>query len=97
MADDIGRQVQAEQRRQEAAIRELVAAGMMPSDAERVVRTAAAAEQRLPSDIEIADDVAFVGTDADIENSRQGWWYALAGLDAWQKYTRILEAQAVQP
>lgn len=93
---DIGQEVQAEARRQERAIAALVAAGMMPGDAERAVRAAAAAEQRLPSDIEIADDVAFVGTDADIENSRQWWYWTLARLAAWRKSTRMLDATKLQ-
>lgn len=95
MADttDVGKEVQAEARRQERAIAALVEAGMMPGDAERAVRAAAAAEQRLPSDTEIADDVALVGTDADIENSRQWWWWTLAQKTAWQKFTRVLDAQ----
>lgn len=73
-------------------MRSLVLAGMAPSDAVRVVETAAAAKQQLPTDQEIAEDAQEVGTPADIENSRQRWWYMLAKLPAWQTYTRVLDA-----
>lgn len=88
---------ESEAQRQERVIRALVQAGMMPSDAERAVQTAAEAEQRLPSDTEIADDAAAVGTEGAVENSRQWWWWTLAKLTAWSTYTRILDAQPKEP
>lgn len=87
-----GGDVQAEARRQEEAIRTLVLAGLAPGDAARVVTTAALAEQRMPTDAEIAEDAGVTGSDADIENSRQAWWLTLARLTAWSEFTRLLEA-----
>ena len=84
---------ESEAQRQERVIRSLVQAGMMPSDAERAVQTAAEAEQRLPSDTEIADDAAAVGTEGAVENSRQWWWFTVAKLKAWQTFTRVLDAK----
>ena len=84
---------ESEAARQERVIGALVRAGMAPADAVRVVETAAAADQRLPTDQEIAEDAQEVGTPGDIENSRQWWWFTLAKLSAWQTYTRVLDAQ----
>lgn len=88
---------ESEPQRQERVIRSLVLAGMMPSDAVRVVETAAAAGQQLPTDSDIADDAAAVGTTDDVENARQWWWWTLAKLTAWSTYTRILDAKPKEP
>ena len=84
---------ESEAARQERVIGALVRAGMAPADAARVVETAAAADQRLPTDQEIADDAREVGTPGDIENSRQWWWLTLARMPGWQTFTRVLDAQ----
>lgn len=88
----VGADVQREARRQEEAVTALVLAGLSPSDAARVVSVAARAEQRLPTDAEIAEDANVTGSDADIENSRQAWWITLTSLTAWAEFTRLLDA-----
>lgn len=88
---------ESEPQRQERVIRALVLAGVQPSDAVKVVEEAAKAEQRLPTDSDIADDAAAVGTAEDVENSRQWWWWTLTKLTAWSTYTRVLDAQPKEP
>jgi len=74
--------------RDETTYRLLVRLGMMPQDAEEVIRWAAAHGQQLPSDEEIAQDAQV--TAADVEQAKQ-WW--LFNDDVPLKYKRLLSAR----
>jgi len=71
-------------------IRQLVRRGIMPSLAEEVVAATDAAGGELMTSVEV--DAAAKTTDADIERSRQ-WWYYSPLIPA--RFKRILDARKV--
>ena len=65
-----------------------LAAGMMPADIEDALRDAAQAEQRLPTEAELAEDALV--TEADVARSRQ-WWLLNPHVPA--EFRRLLMAE----
>ena len=58
-------------RQSQRAYQIALATGMMPVDVEDALQDAAQAEQRLPTEAEMAEDATV--TEADIDRSRQRW------------------------
>jgi hypothetical protein len=76
---------------EQTAYRIALEAGMMPADIEAALHDAAAADQQLPTEAEIAEDARI--TEADIERDKLWWFYNSAVPP---EYKRLLTAIATE-
>lgn len=86
-----------EETREERLFRQLVAAGMMPSDASQVIERAAAAGQAIPTAADVERDAEEAVSLAGIENSRQWFMYTAMRRGRTRRLARLLEARERLP